>query len=156
MYSAGRSIQTIHNRFGHKHSHPHAYRTSGIGRALALSCLKRGANVTIVGRRQPDEQLAKATFTQADLTTMRSARKLADTLPLQKYDIAVFTNGIMPTAERKASEEGVELDMAVSMLSRLAIVSQFKAKNFGADRVDKSVKPRCVSILYSCMGWCSV
>ena len=34
--------------------------TAGIGRALAISLLKHEANVTVVGRRQPDAALARA------------------------------------------------------------------------------------------------
>ena len=117
--------------------------TAGIGRALAISCLSRGAHVTIVGRRQPDENLSQATFVKADLSTMRSARALAtEKLDLPSFDIVVFTNGIITTPERKETEEGLEVDMAVSMLSRLAIASEFKAKDLGANRGDKSLRPR--------------
>lgn len=107
-----------------------------------MSCLERGANVTIVGRREPDAALKQATFAKADLSSMRSATDLANQLDLAKFDIVVFTIGVISAPERQATSEGVEFDMAVSFLSRLAMASQFKRKSVGSNRLDKSVKAR--------------
>ena len=100
--------------------------TAGIGKALAVACLKRGAHVTIVGRRQPEPgsplDTAKCTFVQMDLSRMQTARTLADRVDFTQLDGVVFTNGIMSTKERQVNPEGVELDLAVSFLSRLAIL----------------------------------
>jgi NAD(P)-dependent dehydrogenase (short-subunit alcohol dehydrogenase family) len=84
--------------------------------------------VTIVGRRQPDASLEKAIFLQKDLSTMHSAEALANEVSQQwtQGDILVFTNGIFSTAERKVTEEGLELDLAVSYLSRMAFLNKLK------------------------------
>lgn len=48
--------------------------TAGIGKALAIALMKRGTKVTIVGRRTPDESLAKATFVQKVTVSNQSSR----------------------------------------------------------------------------------
>ncbi|KAJ3252709.1 hypothetical protein HK103_001322 [Boothiomyces macroporosus] len=116
--------------------------TAGIGKALAIASLNRGSNVTVVGRRNPGQDLEKAKFIQKDLTLMRDASKLPNDIDLSKYDIAVFTNGIIASNERVLTKEGVEIDMAVSCLSRFAILKHFVSKKFAANRFDKKVKPR--------------
>ncbi|KAJ3179779.1 hypothetical protein HK101_010005 [Irineochytrium annulatum] len=116
--------------------------TAGIGRALASSLLNRNANVTVVGRRQPDGLLSACKFIQKDLSTLRNARSLADDVDLRSLDAVVFTNGIMPTAERVVNAEGIEIDMAVSAMSRYAFVTEFKDRMFGTKRTDTSTKPR--------------
>ncbi|KAJ3273399.1 hypothetical protein HDV01_004469 [Terramyces sp. JEL0728] len=116
--------------------------TAGIGKALAISSLKRGSAVTVVGRRKPDQDLEKAKFIQKDLTLMRDAAKLPSDIDLSKYDIAVFTNGIMPSGKRVETKEGIEIDMAVSCLSRFSILKYFATKKFGASRSDRNAKPR--------------
>lgn len=52
--------------------------TSGIGKASAVSLLKRGADLAIVGRRQPSDELSAAKFVKKDLSLMRDAAALAD------------------------------------------------------------------------------
>ncbi len=97
--------------------------TSGIGKALATSLLALGASVVIVGRRTPDESLAKAKFIAKDLSLMKNARSLGQELSNTKIDILVFTNGIMASKTRQETPEGIELDLAVSYLSRVEIVN---------------------------------
>lgn len=109
--------------------------TAGIGKALAISLLQRGAEVTVVGRRQPDESLAKAKFIAKDLTLMRSAQALAEEIVNQKtsqpLDLLIMTNGILSTPERNVTPEGLELDLAVSYLSRLAFLKQLLSAENG-------------------------
>ena len=51
--------------------------TAGIGKALALSLIKRNSNITIVGRRTPSEDiLSKVTFVKKDLTLLKDAVSL--------------------------------------------------------------------------------
>jgi NAD(P)-dependent dehydrogenase (short-subunit alcohol dehydrogenase family) len=119
--------------------------TAGIGKAVAQQTLKHGANVTIVGRREPDETLSKAKFVQKDLQLMRNAKNLCKEIDLEKFDSIIFSNGIIASSERKETTEKVELDMAVSFLSRYAM-----AKEFGhfSQRSDKTRKPRIFVIGY--------
>ena len=116
--------------------------TAGIGKALALSCIKRGAQVTVVGRRTPGPELAAATFVSKDVSLMKSAAALADEIDVAALDTIVFTNGIMAARERQVSAEGIELDLAVSYLSRFAFARRLAEKGFGKRRADTSVKPR--------------
>lgn len=99
--------------------------TAGIGRALAQQCLKQGAEVTIVGRRTPDETLKSAKFVQKDLSLMKNAVALTNEkdgdIKFKAMDIIVFTNGIITSKERRETAEGLEMDLAVSYLSRLAM-----------------------------------
>jgi len=119
--------------------------TAGIGKAVAEGAIKRGAQVTIIGRRQPSGLLLQknsATFIQKDLQLMKNASELASQeLDLTCFDIVLFTNGITTTPVRKQTSEGVELDLAVSYLSRLAIAQHFKGV-LGNGRADKTRKPR--------------
>jgi NAD(P)-dependent dehydrogenase (short-subunit alcohol dehydrogenase family) len=117
--------------------------TAGIGKALAIHCMKRGAEVTIVGRRKPDESLKAAQFISKDLALMKNAQALTSELNVSKYDIAIFSNGIMTGSVRQESAEMIELDMAVSYLSRFAFASKlFGRTSFGFDRSDQTRKPR--------------
>lgn len=104
--------------------------TAGIGRALAISCLKRGAEVWIVGRRQPDAPLSEARFLQKDLSSMKNAQSLVDDLKKlgKPFDILVFTNGIISTKERTSTDEGIEQDLAISYLSRYVMLQKIFAE----------------------------
>lgn len=119
--------------------------TAGIGKELAKSCLKRGAKVTIVGRRQPDSDLSAAKFVQKDLSSMRNAVELAKEVEAESLDAIVFTNGIFAAPERQVSSEGIELDLAVSYLSRFAFAEEVAKNGLGTKRSsssDDSAKPR--------------
>lgn len=116
--------------------------TAGIGKELAISCLKRGAKVTIVGRRNPGSDLAEATFVQKDLSTMRNAVDLAKDIDSSSIDTIVFTNGIFAATTKQESSEGIELDMAVSYLSRFAFSEEVVKNGLGTQRADTTTKPR--------------
>jgi len=116
--------------------------TAGIGKALSISCLRLGANVTVVGRRDPTEDLAAAKFVRKDLSLMKTAAALADEIDVAGLDAIVFTNGIITNPVRQESGEGLELDMAVSYLSRLVFSRRALEKGFGSKRVDQAHKPR--------------
>ena len=94
--------------------------TSGLGRAIALKAAEDGATVTVVGRSFEDDP-DKIKFIKADLSSMKEAKRIGETIdPL--VDVVVFTTGIFAKAERVETEEGIELDMAVSYLSRVVIL----------------------------------
>jgi hypothetical protein len=62
-----------------------------------------GASVSVVGRRSPDEKLAKAKFIQKDLSLMRNAEALAREVAAESLDIIVFTNGIIAAPTREGT-----------------------------------------------------
>jgi NAD(P)-dependent dehydrogenase (short-subunit alcohol dehydrogenase family) len=116
--------------------------TAGIGKAISVAFLKRGARVTIVGRRQPGDELSAAKFLQKDLSLMRNAAELADEMEPTAYDTILFTNGIFAAPQRQETVEGIELDLAVSYLSRFVFIERLMAKGFGSTKTQKDRKPR--------------
>jgi len=122
--------------------------TAGIGKALAISLLNNGAKVTIVGRRQPDAELAAAKFVQKDLSVMKNAAALADEVDIASQDTIVFTNGIFASSVRQVNPEGVELDLAVSYLSRFVFSRSIVNKGFGSKRANINIKPRIYVMAY--------
>jgi NAD(P)-dependent dehydrogenase (short-subunit alcohol dehydrogenase family) len=96
--------------------------TNGLGRAIARQALARGADVTVVGRTFRDDPAARLTFVPADLSSMAEAVRLGRELPAESYDVVLFTTGIIAAKTREETPEHVERDMAVSYLSRLAIL----------------------------------
>jgi len=120
--------------------------TAGIGKALAVALLKREANVTIVGRRQPDDSLNRANFVPKDLQLIKAADSLATSdLDLNTFDIITFSNGIITASKRQETDEKIELDLAISYLSRYAIAKHFKTFD---KRSDLSRKPRVFVLGY--------
>jgi hypothetical protein len=98
--------------------------TNGIGRALAQRALARGAQVTVVGRTLRDNNSPRLTFVATDLSSMREAARVGAQLPAEDYDVVVFTTGIIAAKKREQTGEGIERDLAVSYLNRLAILQQ--------------------------------
>ena len=98
--------------------------TGGLGRALAAFMAARGAEVTIVGRTFRDSSAARIAFEPANLESMAEARRVGRALPAEELDALVLTTGIMTAPRREETREGLERDLAVSYLSRLAIVRE--------------------------------
>jgi NAD(P)-dependent dehydrogenase (short-subunit alcohol dehydrogenase family) len=114
--------------------------TNGIGRALARALASKGADVLVVGRTFRDVGVPGLRFVQADLATVKEARRLARQLPAETLDLLILTTGIMAGKKRVTNAEGIELDMAVSYLSRFVILREIAAR-LGASRSGKP-KPR--------------
>jgi NAD(P)-dependent dehydrogenase (short-subunit alcohol dehydrogenase family) len=93
--------------------------TSGMGQAIAAECQAAGADVTVVGRSFKDDP-NKIKFVKADLSLMSEAKKIGETIPTA--DVTVFTNGIIAAKTRKETAEGLEMNMAISYLSRVVIL----------------------------------
>lgn len=92
--------------------------TDGLGRAIARLAASKGAEPVIVaGRTFRDQGADKLVFVKTDLSLMTAAAQLGKDLPAD-LDVLILTAGIMPGPERKATPEGIEMDMAVSCLSR--------------------------------------
>jgi NAD(P)-dependent dehydrogenase (short-subunit alcohol dehydrogenase family) len=98
--------------------------TAGIGRALSRFMADRGAQVTIVGRTFREVDTPRISFMKADLELMSEALRIGQDLPAEELDLVVFTTGIMPGPKRAETSEGIERDLAVSYLSRLAMLRE--------------------------------
>ena len=96
--------------------------TDGLGRAIAQQALACGAEVTVVGRTFRDDPAARLTFVAADLSSMRQAVRVGNELPAESFDLVLFTTGIIAAKTREETPEHVERDVAISYLSRLAIL----------------------------------
>lgn len=115
--------------------------TDGIGRALAKLAASKGADVTVIGRTFRDEGIENISFIRADLSSMGEAVNVAKKIPADKVDAIVLTCGILAPTTRKVSDEGLELDMAVSYFSRLAIINTIRPI-LGIGRNPTLPKPR--------------
>jgi NAD(P)-dependent dehydrogenase (short-subunit alcohol dehydrogenase family) len=106
--------------------------TDGVGRYVAARLAAAGANVMIHGRDEARaktladeirrEGHGKATFYQADLSSLAGARKLAETVIAEhkRLDVFISNAGIGSTslgAERQLSTDGHELRFTVNYLS---------------------------------------
>jgi NAD(P)-dependent dehydrogenase (short-subunit alcohol dehydrogenase family) len=96
--------------------------TNGLGRAIALQAATDGAAVTVVGRTFLDEGVKGVSFVKADFSLTSSAASVARALPAESIDVLFMSTGIVPGNKRVATAEGIEIDMAVSALSRLVIL----------------------------------
>ncbi|MFI2364058.1 hypothetical protein [Promicromonospora sp. NPDC019610] len=96
--------------------------TNGLGQAIARQALALGADVTIVGRTLRDDRHERLHFVQADLSSMKEAVRLGEELPVENQDVVLFTNGITAAKVREETPEGIERDMAISYLSRYAML----------------------------------
>jgi hypothetical protein len=115
--------------------------TNGLGRAIAQQALARGADVTVVGRRFRDAPADRLTFMPADLSSMSEAARVGRELPAESFDIALFTTGIIAAKTREETREHVERDVAISYLSRLAVL-QGLSPRLGSARQDGAPRPR--------------
>jgi NAD(P)-dependent dehydrogenase (short-subunit alcohol dehydrogenase family) len=96
--------------------------TGGLGRAIAQRAAARGARVTVVGQTFRDQGIQGIDFVRADLSSMREATRVGASLPVEGLDVLVLTTGIFAGPKREVTAEGLERDMAVSYLSRLALL----------------------------------
>jgi len=115
--------------------------TNGLGQAIARQALARGAEVTVVGRTFRDSPDPRLTFVAADLSSMDEATRLGRELPSESYDVVLFTTGIIAAKTREETPEHVERDVAISYLSRLAILRGLSPK-LGSGRQDGASRPR--------------
>ena len=115
--------------------------TNGLGRAIAQQALARGAEVTVVGRTFRDDPTAHLTFLASDLSSMRQAVRVGRELPAESFDLVLFTTGIIAAKTREETPEHVERDMAISYLSRLAIL-QGLSPRLGSAREAFAPRPR--------------
>ncbi len=113
--------------------------TGGLGRALSRFMASRGAQVIVVGQTFRDQGVPGIEFVEADLSSMREAKRVGEALPAESLDVVVFTTGIFAAPERQETAEGLERDMAVSYLSRLVILRGIAPR---LRRRESGAKPR--------------
>jgi len=101
----------------------------------------RGAQVTIVGRTFREVDTPRISFMKADLELMSEALRIGQNLPAEELDLVVFTTGIMPGPKRAETSDGIERDLAVSYLSRLAMLREIGLR-LGKKRTNPISKPR--------------
>lgn len=98
--------------------------TSGIGGAVAEQYLKRGVDVTVIGRNAP-KRLPGATFVQADLSSMATAKRVALKLNEEKkqFDVVLLTLGVTVfDGNITRTSEGIERKLAISYFSRYVVL----------------------------------
>lgn len=115
--------------------------TAGLGRAIAAEAVVRGAGVTVVGRTFREKAAERVSFVPADLSSMRAAAALGRELPVDDCDVLLFTTGIFAAKVREETAEGLERDLAVSFLSRLAVLREL-AGRLGSARQEGAFRPR--------------
>ncbi len=115
--------------------------TGGLGRAIALEFISKGAEVIVVGRTFRDQDVPRLNFIKADLSEMKKVRSLAKELPAENLDILIMTQGIFAGKQRKINSTGIELDMATSFLSRFVLLREI-ADRIGKNRSNSGIKPR--------------
>jgi len=115
--------------------------TNGLGRAIALEFISKGAEVIVVGRTFRDQGIPRLNFIQADLSEIKRVKSLVKELPAEMLDILIMTQGIFAGKQRKTNSDGIELDMATSFLSRYVIIQEI-ADRIGKNRTNSSTKPR--------------
>src|SRR6201988_3553249 len=96
--------------------------TNGLGRAIAGLAMARGADVIVVGRTLRKLPEGQPKFVRADLSLMADALRLGEGLAGEGNDGALFTTGIIAAPTREETAEGIERDMPVSFLNRVAIL----------------------------------
>jgi NAD(P)-dependent dehydrogenase (short-subunit alcohol dehydrogenase family) len=106
--------------------------TGGIGRAMASFLAEKGAQVIVVGRTYREDS-PNISFIGADLSTVAEMKRAAKQLPAPDLDMLIFTSGILPGYARALSADGIEMDMAVSYLSRFVMLREL-APSLGANR----------------------
>ena len=104
--------------------------TKGLGRAIANSLNTLGAEkVVVVGRSLKSPLAYGMELVKADMSSMKACAKLLEANQVLKETIGVadhiiFTVGIMTKKVREETSEGIEIDLAVSYLSRLVLVEE--------------------------------
>lgn len=127
--------------------------TGGLGRAISTQLIDAGANVTVIGQTMRDTESDSLKFVKADLSSMKNAKEVAKTLndngQVKEFTHVIFTNGIFSSRTRQETAEGIERDMAISYLSRYAMLNDIKGnltKSFNTGTAD--LKPRVFIMAY--------
>lgn len=120
--------------------------TNGLGRAIAQTLSLAGASVTVVGRTFRDQDKKNIKFIKADLSSIKESQQIAKNLDVSKSDIVLFTAGIFSAPKREENPEGLERDLAVSFLNRLAMIRIIAPKLLS--KKDNGFTPRVFNMAF--------
>ncbi|MDT5320816.1 MAG: hypothetical protein QOD88_3338 [Mycobacterium sp.] len=115
--------------------------TNGLGRAIAGLAIAHGADVMVVGRTLRKFPEGQPKFVRADLSLMADALRLGENLAVEDIDVALFTAGIIAAPTREETAEGIERDVAVSFLNRVALLKGLSGRQ-GIARPAGAPQPR--------------
>lgn len=97
--------------------------TKGLGGAVVDALSEVGAKVTFTGRFNAENR--KGEFIPSDVSTIKGTKDLAHKLKGKDFDTVLFTVGIFSKNKLERNAEGIEMDLAVSYLSRYVLVQEF-------------------------------
>jgi NAD(P)-dependent dehydrogenase (short-subunit alcohol dehydrogenase family) len=116
--------------------------TNGLGQGISRELASKGADVTVVGRTFRDQHVKNIDFVPADFSKVANSKAISQSLSSDKFDMIVFTTGILAGPKRLENPEGIELDLAVSYLSRYVLTNALSPK-LGTSRTIANIpRPR--------------
>jgi len=112
--------------------------TKGIGFAFAKAFVRRGCNVSIVGRSDatdlvkelqalvPEGSTVEIDSFRADLSMVKSAVEFTQQFTAKhvSLDFSIATTGILPPSAYEETSEGLERDWSISFFSRFVILHE--------------------------------
>lgn len=129
---------------------------SGLGKALAIDCARRGARVRMACRGgHPDagEDVKRASgsddveMLKVDLSDLTSVHALCDEVKSrgERIDRLILNAGLMPASSRRGPQ-GFELMLCVHFLSSQLLVERFLADGVLVPSADPTQRPRIVFV----------
>jgi len=132
---------------------------SGLGKAVAIDCARRGAKVLMAcrsGHPEAGEDVRRASGSDAvemlkvDLSDLVSVQALCDEMKArgergEKVDRVILNAGLMPASSRR-SAQGFELMMSVHFLANRVLVDRFVADGVIVPSTDPAERPRIVFV----------
>jgi NAD(P)-dependent dehydrogenase (short-subunit alcohol dehydrogenase family) len=129
---------------------------SGLGKAVAIDCARRGARVLMAcrsGHPEAGEDVKRASGNDAvemlkvDLSDFRSVEALCDELKArgEHVDRVILNAGLMPSSARRGPQ-GFELMMSVHFLSNRLLVDRFVRDGIIVPSADAALRPRIVFV----------
>lgn len=129
---------------------------SGLGKAVAIDCARRGARVWMAcrsGHPEAGEDVRRASGSDAvemlkvDLSDLASVQALCDEVKArgERVDRMILNAGLMPASSRR-SAQGFELMMSVHFLANRVLVDRFLADGVLVPSTDPETRPRIVFV----------
>jgi len=129
---------------------------SGLGKAVAIDCARRGAKVLMAcrsGHPEAGEDVRRESGSDAvemlkvDLSDLASVQALCDEMKArgERVDRVILNAGLMPASSRR-SAQGFELMMAVHFLANRVLVDRFVADGVLVPSTDPAARPRIVFV----------
>jgi NAD(P)-dependent dehydrogenase (short-subunit alcohol dehydrogenase family) len=129
---------------------------SGLGKAVAIDCARRGAKVLMAcrgGHPEAGEDVKRASGSDAvemlkvDLSDLTSVHALCDEMKSrgERVDRVILNAGLMPASSRR-SAQGFELMMSVHFLANRVLVDRFIQDGVVVPSADPAERPRIVFV----------